>query len=71
MGLLTREGPSVPNIGPRGIRRRRTLGITALLAGLVLLVILRVLGAGLAWTLLTFPLFWTAGIGFLQAREKT
>jgi len=61
----------IANIGPRGRRRRRLLGVTALGVSLVLAGVLFTLGAPPLWRLgLVLPL-WLAARGLLQARERT
>ena len=59
------------NIGPRERAKRRALGMAALVAGVALAILLAALAAP-RWTRLGvfFP-FWMAGLGLLQAREKT
>jgi hypothetical protein len=60
-----------PNIGPRGIARRRRTGIVALLATVVLAAALGFGGSGPAAQLWLFPGWLLAALGWLQAREKT
>jgi len=63
--------PLVPNIGPRGIRRRQVIGLAwmgvAIAAGAALLA------AGVSpWWRLTVALpLLMAGVGVFQAKEKT
>ena len=59
------------NIGPRERRKRRLLGIVALTVGVGAAFVLVVFEAP-RWTraLVFFPV-WMAGLGLLQAREKT
>jgi hypothetical protein len=61
----------VANIGPRERRKRRLLGIVSLTIAVGVAFLLVVYGAP-RWTrlLVFFPL-WMAGLGLLQAREKT
>ena len=61
----------IPNIGPRGIRTRRRLGVTALATGAALGALLVVTGAARPWRLAVFPVFWLGALGWLQARQKT
>lgn len=63
--------PEVANIGPRERRKRRLLGIVSLTIAVGVAFLLVVYGAP-RWTrlLVFFPL-WMAGLGLLQAREKT
>jgi hypothetical protein len=59
------------NIGPRERRKRRLLGIVALTVGVGLAFVLIVMDAP-RWSraIIFFPL-WMAGLGLMQAREKT
>jgi hypothetical protein len=59
------------NIGPRGIRVRGRLGALAFLGAAVLLAVLTMRDAPLAWTLGIAPLVWLGGLGVFQARAKT
>jgi hypothetical protein len=63
--------PEAANIGPLEQRKRRLLGIVALTVGVGVAFVLVVYGAP-RWSRLAvfFPL-WMAGLGLLQAREKT
>ncbi|HEX8459126.1 MAG TPA: hypothetical protein VF656_17670 [Pyrinomonadaceae bacterium] len=61
----------VSNIGPREQRKRRVLGIVALTVGVGLAFLLVTTGAPrLSRAVVFFPI-WLAGLGLLQAREKT
>lgn len=60
-----------PNIGPRGIRRRRTMGWIVLAAGVAGAVAMAAARLGPAWRLALLPIFQLAGIYLYQAREKT
>ncbi len=61
----------VCNIGPREQRKRRLLGIVALTIGVAAAFVLVVYDAP-RWTrLVVFLPVWIAGLGLLQAREKT
>lgn len=64
------ETPIV-NIGPGEVRKRRLMGIVALVAG-VGLTFLSVVFNSPRWSriLVFFPI-WIAGLGLFQAREKT
>src|SRR5215204_5335735 len=68
MGAATTE---VANIGPRERRKRRLLGIVSLSVAVAVAFVLVSFGAP-RWSRLVgfFPL-WMAGLGLLQAREKT
>lgn len=62
---------SAINIGPREQRKRRLLGFVALTVGVGLAFVL-VFSAAPRWQrlLIFFPI-WMAGLGLMQAREKT
>lgn len=59
------------NIGPREQRKRRLLGVVALTVGVAAAFVLVVFEAP-RWSraVVFFPV-WLAGLGLLQAREKT
>jgi hypothetical protein len=59
------------NIGPRERRTRRLLGIVSLTVGVGFAFVLVVFEAPRWWRLVVFPPLWMAGLGLLQAREKT
>jgi hypothetical protein len=59
------------NIGPRERRKRRLLGIVSLTVGVGVAFLLVVFGAQRWWRLVIFFPLWIAGLGLLQAREKT
>ncbi|MDQ3918689.1 MAG: hypothetical protein M3348_09440 [Acidobacteriota bacterium] len=59
------------NIGPRERRKRRLLGIVALTVGVSVAFVLVVAGAPRLLRLVVFFPIWMAGLGLLQAREKT
>lgn len=59
------------NIGPRERRKRRLLGIVSLTVAVGVAFVLVVFGAGRWWRLVVFFPLWFAGLGLLQAREKT
>ena len=61
----------VPNIGARGIRRRRIGGLVALASAVVLAGLLIVLDLSIWWRLLVVLPLWAAGLGLFQAKEKT
>jgi fatty acid desaturase len=62
---------SVPNISPREQRKRLAGGGVSFVAGLAILAALVARGANRWWRLPLFLLFWGAGSGFFQARDKT
>jgi len=59
------------NIGPREQRKRRLLGIVALTVGVAAAFVLVVMDAPRASRAVVFFPVWLAGLGLLQAREKT
>jgi len=59
------------NIGPREQRKRRLLGIVALTVGVAASFVLVVYGAPRVLRVVIFFPIWIAGLGLLQAREKT
>jgi len=61
----------LPNIGPGERRKRLRFGLAALAVGLVLAGVLVVLGLPPLLRLVLFPIFWVAGSGIFQSREKT
>lgn len=61
----------VTNIGPREQRKRRLLGIVSLTAGVGIAFVLVVMGAPRWSRLIVFFPVWMAGLGLMQAREKT
>ncbi|HEY0172452.1 MAG TPA: hypothetical protein VGB98_15630 [Pyrinomonadaceae bacterium] len=63
--------PEEANIGPREQRKRRLLGIVSLTVGVGVAFLLVVFGAARWWRLVVFFPLWMAGLGLLQAREKT
>jgi hypothetical protein len=59
------------NIGPREQRKRRLLGLVALTVGVATAFVLVVYDAPrLSRAIIFFPI-WIAGLGLMQAREKT
>ena len=59
------------NIGPGERRKRRVMGIVALTVGVAFAFVLVVTGAPRPLRLVVFFPVWIAGLGLLQAREKT
>lgn len=59
------------NIGPREQRKRRLLGIVALTIGVAAAFVLVVYSAPRWSRIVIFFPIWMAGLGLLQAREKT
>lgn len=61
----------VPNIGARGVSRRRTGGLIALGSAVVLAGLLIALDLPIWWRLLVVLPLWAAGLGLFQASGKT
>ena len=61
----------VANIGPRERRKRRLLGIVSLTVAVGAAFLLVSFGAPRWSRLVVFLPLWMAGLGLLQAREKT
>jgi len=61
----------VDNIGPAEVRKRLTFGIIAAVVALVAAAALVALGADRIWRTTVFVPTWLAGLGFLQARQRT
>ncbi|HEX4914515.1 MAG TPA: hypothetical protein VFV51_11175 [Vicinamibacterales bacterium] len=59
------------NIGNREIRLRRLMGLASAVAAALLGFVLVGYEAPRWWRLLIFLPLWMAGLGLLQAREKT
>ncbi|HYP01620.1 MAG TPA: hypothetical protein VER76_15625 [Pyrinomonadaceae bacterium] len=59
------------NIGTREQRKRRLLGVVALTVGVGVAFLLVVLDAPRLLRVVVFFPIWLAGLGLLQAREKT
>ena len=59
------------NISSAGQRQRMIVGVVSLFAALVVLLALRQAELRRAWHLVTFPLFWLAAIGVIQAQART
>jgi hypothetical protein len=64
-------GIEVANIGPRERRKRRLLGVVSLTVAVAVAFLLVSFGAARWWRLVLFFPLWMAGLGLLQAREKT
>jgi len=61
----------VDNIGPSEVRKRRTFGTVTAVVTLVGTALLLGLGADRFWRATLFLPAWMAGLGFLQARQRT
>ena len=65
------DGAADANIQPRGIARRRVVGVVAAVAAVATLAWLLATGAPRTSRLVVAPLVLWAAFGLLQAREKT
>ena len=65
------SGLQIPNIGPRGRRRRLRMGLMSLGAAVLLAVGIFALGAPRAWRLTLFVPVWIGALGIFQALDKT
>jgi hypothetical protein len=61
----------VCNIGPRERRKRRTMGYVSLAVAVGAAFVLVVFAAPRWWRVVVFFPAWLAGLGLLQARERT
>jgi len=61
----------IPNIGPRGRRRRLTFGGVSLGAAALLGPLLFVVDAARPWRLALFVPLWIGALGIFQALDKT
>jgi len=61
----------IPNISPREQRRRLVFGVAQFAISLAVLLTLLARGMHRWWRLPLFLLFWGAGAGFFQWRDKT
>ncbi|HKR01535.1 MAG TPA: hypothetical protein VJT09_12730 [Pyrinomonadaceae bacterium] len=59
------------NIGPRERRKRRLMGVVALTVGVSVAFVLIIMQAPRWSRLIIFFPIWIAGLGLLQAKEKT
>lgn len=59
------------NIGPAERRKRLTIGLVTLIAGVLIATALVLTGANHLWRIVLFLPFAGGAIGFFQAREKT
>jgi len=70
-GESAQSGACIPNIDAAGRRRRLWAGIIELAVGLGLLAVLLALHLNPLWRLPLLLVFWGAGIGFFQWRDRT
>lgn len=61
----------IPNIGPRGQRRRLTFGVVLLGAAVLLGLLLVAVDAARPWRLALFVPLWIGALGVFQALDKT
>ena len=61
----------IPNISTAERRKRLTFGLVTFVITLILLAVLMVTGANRLWRLPLLLLFWGAGSGYFQWRDKT
>jgi len=61
----------IANIGSSEKRKRFIFGLLSLLAGILVLSVMFVFDATRWWRLLLVLPFYSAGIGFFQAKEET
>ena len=61
----------IANISPLERQKRLRFGIQQFIIALVILAILIVLDVNPLWRLPLLLVFWTAAIGYFQARDKT
>jgi hypothetical protein len=69
--MMEAAGTEVANIGPRERRKRRLLGVVSLTIAMAAAFVLVSFGASRWWRVVLFFPLWMAGLGLLQAREKT
>jgi len=61
----------IPNIGPRGQRRRLTFGAVSLGAAVLLGLLLFAVDTARPWRLALFVPLWIGALGIFQALDKT
>jgi hypothetical protein len=61
----------IPNISPRERRKRLIAGAIQLAVALVILAVLVLTGVDRWWRLALLPVFWGAGSGYFQWRDRT
>lgn len=69
--MIDAHATEVSNIGPRERRKRRLLGIVSLTAAVGVAFVLLAFDAPRWSRLVVFFPLWMAGLGLLQARDKT
>lgn len=70
---MTTDAPAacVTNIGPRGIRLRRIIGLGGFVAGAALVGLQFCWHAPYSWRAFGFPCFLIGALGWFQARART
>ena len=68
---MVETAEATANIGPREQRKRRVMGIAALIAAALLVFVLVAWDEPRLLRLFVFFPIWIAALGFFQAREKT
>jgi uncharacterized membrane protein YkgB len=61
----------IPNISTSERRKRLIGGIIPFVVALLVLAALLITGTDRWWRVALFPLFWAAGSGFFQWRDRT
>jgi len=61
----------IPNIGPHEREMRVRVGVSFLVAGVILAAILLIMSVARPWRLVVFAPLWIGAIGVFQARAKT
>lgn len=61
----------IANISPLERQKRMRFGVQQFIIALVILVVLIALQVNPLWRLPLLLMFWTAAIGYFQARDKT
>jgi len=69
--METSAAERIANIGAGERRKRLFVGIVAFTAGAVISILLIAVAAPLVWRLPLIFLFYVAGLGFFQSRDKT
>lgn len=68
---MNSDAIDLANIGPRGQRQRRLMGMAGLVVAAVLVGVLYTLDVNRWWRLGAFPLLWFGTLGLAQARART
>lgn len=65
------QGVCIANISPLERQKRMRFGIQQFIIALLVLGVMIAVHLSPLWRLSLLLLFWTAGIGYFQARDKT